>query len=208
MLLNSSNEENNNIPVYLEFYIKHIKPKWKSPEWGFPKGRRDKRSEENMVCACREFEEETGYKKSDYSVLNKIEPIEEKLTGTNGVNYKHIYYLAINNCDINSDLTDYDTYEIGEIKWFTYDEAMTRIRPYHIEKKEFLQEFIFLFSIILFTMLITHNYYCQNRILSYINDNILSCFYCYYYNNNFVRIIFKTIIFWYVYNQRKYTVQS
>ncbi|AAV50644.1 putative diphosphoinositol polyphosphate phosphohydrolase [Acanthamoeba castellanii mimivirus] len=138
MLLNSSNEENNNIPVYLEFYIKHIKPKWKSPEWGFPKGRRDKRSEENMVCACREFEEETGYKKSDYSVLNKIEPIEEKLTGTNGVNYKHIYYLAINNCDINSDLTDYDTYEIGEIKWFTYDEAMARIRPYHIEKKRIL----------------------------------------------------------------------
>ncbi|XWV24977.1 NUDIX hydrolase [Tupanvirus deep ocean] len=138
MLLNPSDDENSDIYPSLDFYTKWIRPRWRKPEWGFPKGRRDKRSEENLTCACREFEEETGYKKDDYNVLNKIEPIEEKMTGTNGISYKHIYYLAINNCDKDKVLTDYDIYEIGDIKWFTYDEAMAHIRPYHIEKKRIL----------------------------------------------------------------------
>jgi 8-oxo-dGTP pyrophosphatase MutT (NUDIX family) len=137
-LLNPMEDENNDVPWSLNFYTKNIRPKWRKPEWGFPKGRRDKRTEENLSCACREFEEESGYKKNEYCVLNKIEPIEEKMTGTNGVNYKHIYYLAINNCDIERELKDYDTYEIGEIKWFTYDEAILHIRPYHMEKKKIL----------------------------------------------------------------------
>lgn len=138
MLLNPSDDENNDIPLDLNFYTKYIRPRWRKPEWGFPKGRRDKRNEENLTCACREFEEETGYKKDEYNVLNKIEPIEEKLIGTNGVGYKHIYYLAINNCEKNRTMEDYDSYEIGDIKWFTYDEAMIHIRPYHIEKKKIL----------------------------------------------------------------------
>jgi len=138
MLLNPLDDENNDIPLDLDFYTKYIKPRWRKPEWGFPKGRRDKRSEENLSCACREFEEETGYGKNNYNILNKIEPIEERLIGTNGINYKHIYYLAINNYDRDNILVDYDTYEIGDIKWFTYDEAMANIRPYHIEKKKIL----------------------------------------------------------------------
>lgn len=144
MLSNPSYDENNDIPLDLEFYTKYIKPRWKLPEWGFPKGRRDKRAEENLSCACREFEEETGYKDQEYVVLNKIEPIEERMIGTNGVNYKHIYYLAINNCDENRQLCDYDVYEIGDIKWFTYEEAMSHIRPYHNEKKKILTR-IYLF---------------------------------------------------------------
>ena len=138
MLQNPGDDENNDIPLDLDFYTKHIKPRWKKPEWGFPKGRRDKRAEENMTCACREFEEETGYKKNDYIILNKIEPIEEKLVGTNGISYKHIYYLSMNNRDKNIKITDYDKYEIGEIKWFSYDDAMCHIRPYHTDKKKSL----------------------------------------------------------------------
>ena len=144
MLQNPAEDENNDIPLDLDFYTKHIKPRWKKPEWGFPKGRRDKRAEENMSCACREFEEETGYRKNDYVVLNKIEPIEEKLIGTNGISYKHIYYLSMNNLDKDTKLSDYDTYEIGEIKWFTYDDAMNHIRPYHTDKKKILTR-IYLF---------------------------------------------------------------
>jgi 8-oxo-dGTP pyrophosphatase MutT (NUDIX family) len=144
MLLNPSDDENSDIPLDLYFYTKYIKPRWDKPEWGFPKGRRDKRTEENLSCACREFEEETGYKNNEYDVLNKIEPIEEKMVGTNGVSYKHIYYLAINSCDRNTQQRAYDVYEIGDIKWFTYDEAMSHIRPYHIEKKKILTR-IYLF---------------------------------------------------------------
>lgn len=142
MLLNPQKYED--IPLDLYFYTQHIKPKWKNPEWGFPKGRRDKRTEENITCACREFEEETGYKSNDYMILNRIEPIEERLIGTNGVHYRHIYYLSINNCDRNRIIEEYDAYEIGEIKWFTYEEAIKHIRPYHVEKKNILTR-IYLF---------------------------------------------------------------
>jgi len=141
MLLKPSDD--NNVPWGLNFYTK-IKPRWKKPEWGFPKGRREKKTEENLVCACREFEEETGYKKDDYSILNKIEPIEEKLIGTNGINYKHIYYLALDNLNNDNKITEYDTFEIGDIRWFTYHEAMSHIRPYHHDKQRILTK-VYLF---------------------------------------------------------------
>jgi len=155
MLKNPQNYPDNDIIWGLYFYTKNVKPKWTKSEWGFPKGRREKRTEENLACACREFEEETGYTKNEYLVLNKIEPIEEIMTGTNGVIYKHVYYLALDlvNCSasnshINRDNHElkYDKYEIGDIMWFTYDDAMTHIRPYHSEKKKILTR-IYLFII-------------------------------------------------------------
>ena len=139
-------ENDNTVPWSLSFYTKYIRPRWDKPEWGFPKGRRDKRHEDNLTCACREFEEETGYKKGDYSVLNKIEPIEENLIGTNGIHYKHIYYLSLNNCEKDHLFTDFDSYEIGDIKWFTYDEAINYIRDYHVEKKKILTR-VYLFML-------------------------------------------------------------
>ena len=153
MLLNPSDDENSDIPLDLDFYTKYIKPRWKKPEWGFPKGRRDKRAEDNLSCACREFEEETGYNTNEYNILNKIEPIEENLTGTNGIDYKHIYYLAINNCDKDRVSHNYDKYEIGDIKWFTYDDAMLHIRPYHVEKKKILTRvYLFILNYLIYNV--------------------------------------------------------
>lgn len=155
MLKNPSDYPDNDIVWGLYFYILNIKPKWTKAEWGFPKGRREKRTEENLTCACREFEEETGYTKDEYIVLNKIEPIEEIMTGTNGVTYKHVYYLALDLVNspiskshinhVNHELK-YDKYEIGDIMWFTYDDAISHIRPYHSEKKKILTK-VYLFII-------------------------------------------------------------
>lgn len=148
-ILSDTNEKkNNNIPWDLNFYTKNVKPKWNNPEWGFPKGRRDKNSEENLSCACREFEEETGYDKLNYHILNKIDPIDEYLLGTNNVRYKHVYYLAIDKYHVDDDpsLSNYDTHEIGDVKWYTFDNALNMIRPYHIEKKCILTK-IFMFII-------------------------------------------------------------
>ena len=144
MLKNESNSELYDIPWNLSFYVKNIKPKWVYNEWGFPKGRRDKRTEENISCARREFEEETGYQNQEYTVLNKVEPIEEILFGTNTVKYKHIYYLAIDDAKTDDYLKRYDTNEIGDIKWFTFEDAMAHIRPYHFDKKKILTK-IYLF---------------------------------------------------------------
>lgn len=130
-------QSDNDIPYGLHFYAKYIKPSWKY-EWGFPKGRLDNRSEEIRECAKREFEEETGYTKDDYVILDKIAPINEIMTGTNKKKYKHTYYMSINHRDPELDLTGYDEFETGEIRWFTYDEAIAIIRPYHIEKKNVL----------------------------------------------------------------------
>lgn len=136
--------DNNENFKNLYFYITNIKPLWKTPEWGFPKGRRENVLENNIMCARREFEEETGYKHNEYTILDKIEPIEEKIIGTNGIRYTHIYYLAMDNrLDFNLS-TNFDTCEIGSIKWFSYNEAMIQIRPHHIKKKEILTR-IYLF---------------------------------------------------------------
>lgn len=128
----------------LDYYVQYVKPLWINPEWGFPKGRKFKRTEKDLSCACREFEEETGYRHHQYQVLNKIEPISEKLIGTNGLAYKHVYYLAVNNNYQLPLINECDRLEIGDIKWFTYEEAMQSIRPYHLDKKRILTQ-IYLF---------------------------------------------------------------
>lgn len=137
------------VPLDLYFYTTHIKSKWNNAEWGFPKGRRDKRSEENINCAIREFQEETGYHENEYSILDKIEPLEEKLVGTNGIEYRHIYYLALNNCKDHF-IEKYDNYEIGKIEWMNYQDAYSSIRPYHVDKKRILtQTFLFIINFLI-----------------------------------------------------------
>jgi len=128
----------------LHFYVSSIVPKWDQAEWGFPKGRRNL-YEINLDCAIREFEEESGYSKDDYVLLKNIDPIVEEFMGTNGIRYKHIYYISMTinhkypivhpTLDINN---KHQVGEIGDIGLFTYDEAINLIRPYHIERKRLL----------------------------------------------------------------------
>lgn len=110
------------------------------PEWGFPKGRRNP-NEKNLKCALREFWEETGIVKSKLIVLNKLFPLQEIFHGTNGVLYKHVYYIAIYNSDdeigINHIHEDQLT-EIGDIKWKNLNECLNLFRPYHEQKKNVL----------------------------------------------------------------------
>ena len=49
-----------------------------------------------MNCAIREFSEETGVDISSASseILKVIKPINENFVGSNGVNYRHIYYIS------------------------------------------------------------------------------------------------------------------
>ena len=108
-----------------------------TPEWEFPKGRRSNR-ESNIQCAIREFEEESGLSSNDYTLLENVSPTSETYKGSNGVNYKHVYYLAFyKGIDfkplINSE--KYEQYsEISDIQWLTIDECRAKIRPYNISK--------------------------------------------------------------------------
>ena len=47
----------------LKSLIEDSDTSWQTPEWGFSKGRRNYQ-EKDLMCAVREFEEETGYNRS------------------------------------------------------------------------------------------------------------------------------------------------
>jgi 8-oxo-dGTP pyrophosphatase MutT (NUDIX family) len=61
-------------------------------EWSFPKGRKMP-SETDVACAMREFEEETGYIPAHVHVFD-VPPYEEVFEGSNGILYRHVYFLS------------------------------------------------------------------------------------------------------------------
>jgi 8-oxo-dGTP pyrophosphatase MutT (NUDIX family) len=145
----------------------NIDPPHKSPEWGFPKGRRNYR-ENNVSCAKREVFEETNLVEGDYNILSGVYPMIEVMTGTNQIDYKHIYYLGICNSDIDVYLDRYNeqqTSEIGDIGWYNYNESMLLIRDYHKEKRKLIS---ILFSFIA-GQIMKYNYIPKKKFIT--NEN-------------------------------------
>jgi 8-oxo-dGTP pyrophosphatase MutT (NUDIX family) len=124
------------LPTWIDQHLS----KWTEPEWGFPKGRRVP-YENDIHCAIREFQEETGLQSKDFSLLQNTNCISETFIGSNQVHYCHKYYIAVchktTEVEMNRD-NFYMAREVGGIQWFTLDEAMIRIRPDNIEKREIL----------------------------------------------------------------------
>ena len=106
------------------------------PEWGFPKGRHNNQ-EKDLLCALREFEEETGYSRLSVTIIHNLMPFEEIFTGSNYKSYKHKYYVAFME-DCNNKSASYQDTEVSKIEWKTYKDTMDLIRPYNLEKKEVL----------------------------------------------------------------------
>lgn len=108
---------------------------WTEPEWGFPKGRRNN-YETDIMCALREYEEETGYDRKDMSLIKNIMPYEEIFTGSNYKSYKHKYFIAKSNKSVQKQ--KYQESEVSDIQWFSYEDALSKIRPYNVERKQVL----------------------------------------------------------------------
>lgn len=109
---------------------------WTSPEWGFPKGRRNY-NERDINCALREFEEETGLSSKGLKVLQNLQPYEETFTGSNYKSYKHSYFVAeAYECIPTNE--GHQESEVSAVKWMTFNEAMDAIRPYNVEKRNVL----------------------------------------------------------------------
>jgi 8-oxo-dGTP pyrophosphatase MutT (NUDIX family) len=120
--------------------ISDFPSKWTEPEWGFPKGRRNPH-ETDIQCAIREFQEETGLKRSDFNVLQNTYSISETFFGSNHIHYCHKYYLAIchPNTDVHLNLNNQlMAREIGDIQWLSLEDAISKIRPDNVEKREIL----------------------------------------------------------------------
>jgi 8-oxo-dGTP pyrophosphatase MutT (NUDIX family) len=111
-----------------------------TPEWGFPKGRRDSQ-ESDYVCAMREMFEETGVRESDVIPIQNLEPIVESFFGSNHVHYCHKYFLVWvpPTLDIKFDKeNDHMRKEIGDLRWVSVEEGLGLIRPQNVEKREVL----------------------------------------------------------------------
>lgn len=125
----------NNVDVKMDFFIKNVIPLYSTNEWGFPKGRKDK-NENTLECAIREFSEETNIDPKTIKIIENIDPIEENLIGTNGIPYRHIYYIAET---VTSNIPSNDNNnEIGNLNYFNYNDSISLIRDYHKEKKNIL----------------------------------------------------------------------
>jgi len=117
-----------------------IGPGWETPEWGFPKGRRDP-YETERECALREMWEETGLEEKNVQVIENLEPIQETFFGSNHIHYCHKYRIVYvkENVQVSfENANEHMKREIGDIGWFSLDAALAKIRDENIEKKEVL----------------------------------------------------------------------
>ena len=123
--------------VSLQSCIEESKTAWKEPEWGFPKGRKN-HYETDLLCAYREYEEETGYDRKDLQLIKNIVPYEEIFIGSNYKSYKHKYYIAYIPHKHSENLANYEITEVSKMEWKTFDECISIMRPYNLEKKRLL----------------------------------------------------------------------
>ena len=141
-LLKKGIADNNNDLYSINILINEINNEkknhiWKEQEWGFPKGRHNFQ-EKDMACALREFEEETGYLKTNVKIIQNLVPVEEIFTGSNYKSYKHKYFLGY--MDFKNSTYNYNqtaiqnNNEVSMIEWKDYESALLSIRLYNLEK--------------------------------------------------------------------------
>jgi 8-oxo-dGTP pyrophosphatase MutT (NUDIX family) len=110
---------------------------FEEPEWGIPKGRR-MRKETDADCAVREFFEETNIPRDAYTLCQNLQ-FSETFQGTNGLMYRHNYFIALLVdtawVDVNPILTYVQKREISQVAWKSLDECRSIIRPYYEDRR-------------------------------------------------------------------------
>lgn len=115
---------------------------YQEPEWGFPKGRRI-RCETDVLCAEREFFEETNIEKGNYVILDNV-VFQEQFIGTNGTPYEHKYVVAIlqQPVDICKRFTPLQAREISAISWKTIEECLALTRPHYTGRVTMIEKLV------------------------------------------------------------------
>jgi len=124
----------------LQDFVNECETHWATPEWGFPKGRRDG-NESDLDCAMREMREETGLSETDVEIVHNLEPLNETFFGSNHVHYCHKYFLVYvpDGSQVKySKENPHMRREIGNIGWFTLNDGLQKIRSDNVEKREIL----------------------------------------------------------------------
>lgn len=126
--------------ISLKVLLSETVTKYDSPEWGFPKGKRNRR-ETDFECARREFYEETRIREDEYRVIHRLNSVSETFKGSNNVFYKHVYFVGrcLKHRSVSLAQADAEQLaEIGDIGWFSAEQALNMFRPYDVEKKMLL----------------------------------------------------------------------
>ena len=126
----------NDKSVTLNDIVSRSSTTWEEQEWEFPKGRRNYK-ENDMECAFREFEEETGMSRKDIRLVENVIPYEEYFVGSNFKAYKHKFYLAYTS-NQELDMTNYQITEVSGMQWMNLETCIQCIRPYNLEKQTIL----------------------------------------------------------------------
>ena len=108
------------------------------PDWTLPKGKRE-RNESSLDCAKREVCEETALSSDKYNHLENIYPLYEKYKGTDGLWYKHVYYVSVAHDDATIKLDPNNKQqitEVGKLGWFTIADALSMIRTNNSRKRD------------------------------------------------------------------------
>ena len=124
----------------LQDFVNQCETHWETPEWGFPKGRRDG-NETDLECALREMREETGLTEDQVELVHNLEPLNETFFGSNHVHYCHKYFLLYvpDGSQVKySKENPHMRREIGNIGWFSLNDALQKIRADNMEKREIL----------------------------------------------------------------------
>ena len=120
--------------------VQGVPSKFADTEWGFPKGRR-MRGETDIQAAIREFFEETNIPSDAYVLCDNM-VFTEVFSGTNGVSYKHVYFIALlhssRQINIEQKLTSMQRREISAVDWKTLTGCKAITRPHYIQRKEIL----------------------------------------------------------------------
>jgi 8-oxo-dGTP pyrophosphatase MutT (NUDIX family) len=105
-----------------------------TPEWGFPKGRKEL-NEREFTCAMREMWEETNISESQIMPTRGLEPLTEEFIGSNSVRYCHKYYVAYVPPGVGEEgyeaaaaANPHIRREVGDIRWCSLKEALALLR--------------------------------------------------------------------------------
>ena len=123
----------------IEKLLEEFPARYKTPEWGFPKGRKNRGEESDLDCAKREFMEETGFNPDHFVIKPELGVFQEVYQASNKVVYCHKYYIAQIKKDapppsISPSRIEQSS-EVGNLSWFFYPDAMKILRHTRIAKK-------------------------------------------------------------------------
>lgn len=129
----------------LETCLQDSKTRYLEPEWGFPKGRKNK-SETNIECAIREMKEETNVDYRDYNIIKNVKTKEECYHSADNTKYIHKYFLCkLKSASLSSIfsciLTTSQKKEVKNIGLFHYEECLNLIRDYDAPKKQLVTDY-------------------------------------------------------------------